>query len=87
METQTFIRLLARAKTRAVPEPLRTRARLSWMHRWVLACAAARAFGSSLLDRRGQPGADGEVLPMAEVVSDFCKTPGAQEWVAPDLVV
>ena len=28
-ETQTFIRLLARAKTRSVPEPLRTRARQS----------------------------------------------------------
>ena len=68
---------------------LRTRARLSWMHRWgsLLACTAARAFSSSLLDRRGQPGADGEMLTMADVVSDFCKTPGAQEWVAPDLVV
>ena len=34
VETQTFIHLLARAKTRAIPEPLRTRARQSWMHRW-----------------------------------------------------
>ena len=31
METQTFIRLLA---THAILEPLRTRARQSWMHQW-----------------------------------------------------
>ena len=66
METQTFIRLFARAKTRAIPEPLRTRARQSWMHRWgsLLACAAARGFASSLLEvvGAGQPGGDGEAL-------------------------
>ena len=68
-----------RAKTRAIPEPLRSRARLSWMHRWgsLLACAAARAFGSSLLDRRGQPGTDGEALPVADVLSDFCSARSA----------
>ena len=62
-ETHTFVRLLARAKTRSIPEPLCTRARQSWMFRWgsLLACAAARAFASSLLDRRGHSGADGTV--------------------------
>ena len=54
-ETHTFVRFLARVKTRSIPETLRTRARKSWMFRWgsLLACAAARAFASSLLDRRG----------------------------------
>ena len=32
VEKQTFIRLFARAKTRSVREPLRTRARQSWAH-------------------------------------------------------
>ena len=42
--------------------PLRSRVRQSWMHRWgsMLACAATRAFASSLLDRRGHPGVDGD---------------------------
>ena len=76
-ETQTFIRLLARAKTRSVPEPLRTRARQSWAHRWgsLLACAAARALASSLLNRRGQSGADGDVPCDAEVLGDFSRVP------------
>ena len=76
-ETQTFIRLLARAKTRSVPAPLRTQARQSWAHRWssILSCAAARAFASSLLERRGQPGADGDVPWDADVLGDFCRVP------------
>ena len=47
-ETHTFVRLLARAKTRSISEPLRTRARQSWMFRRgsLLTCAAARAFTS-----------------------------------------
>ena len=76
-ETHTFIRLLARAKTRSIPEPLRTRARQSWMFRWgsLLACAAARAFASSLLDRRGHSGADGTTPSDAEVLADFSRAP------------
>ena len=31
--TQTFLRLLAGARARSTPEPLRARARLSWLHR------------------------------------------------------
>ena len=82
-ETQTSIHLLARAKTRAILEPLRTRARQSWMHRWgsLLACAAAWAFGSSLLERRGQPGSDGEAPPAVDVLGDFTKAQGASPWV------
>ena len=42
--------------------PLRSRVRQSWMHKWssMLACAATRAFASSLLNRRGHPGLDGD---------------------------
>ena len=49
-EAHTFIRL-ARAQVRQ-----------SWMHRGgsMLVCAATRAFASSLLDRRGRPGVDGD---------------------------
>ena len=51
-ETHTFVRLLARAKTRSISEPLRTRARQSWMFRRgsLLTCAAARAFTSFTRD-------------------------------------
>ena len=39
-ETQTLLRLLAGAKTRSTPKPLRIRARQSWLHRWgsLLSC-------------------------------------------------
>ena len=58
-ETQTFIRLLARAGPPCS----------------ILSCAAARAFASSLLERRGQPGADGDVPCDADVLGDFCRVP------------
>ena len=59
-----------------IPEPLRIRARQSWMFRWgsLLACAAARAFASSLLDRR-HSGADGTSPSDAEVLADFSRAP------------
>ena len=62
-ETQTFLRLLAQAKTRSVPKVLRVRARQSWLHRWgsILSCAAARAFAYSLLGLHGNLGAEGDV--------------------------
>ena len=72
VETQAFVRLLARANTRAIPEPLGTRARQSWMHQW-----GSLAFASSFLERRGQPGADGEAPPAADVLGDQ----GASTWV------
>ena len=53
-ETQTFLRLLAQAKTRSIPNVLRARDQ-SWLHRWgsILFCAAARAFACSLLCLQG----------------------------------
>ena len=61
-ETQTLLRLLAEAKTRSTPQPLRVPARQSWLLRWssLLSCAAVRAFASSLLGLYGNLGADGD---------------------------
>ena len=55
----------------------RSRARQSWMHKWgsTLACAAARAFASSLLYRQGHPGADGDTQAVLDVSGDFCRAP------------
>ena len=51
LKKRTLSSVLAKAKTLSIPEPLRTRARQSWVLRWgsIEACAAARAFASSLL--------------------------------------
>ena len=51
------------------------------MHRWgsLLACVAARACASSLLERRWQPGSDGEAPPAADVLGDFTKAQGASD--------
>ena len=72
-----FVRLLAKAKTRSTPEQLRTRVRQSWMFRWgsLLASAAAKAFASSLLDRRGHSGTDVTTPSDAEVLADFSRAP------------
>ena len=49
------------SQTRSVPRILGGRARQAWHHRWssMLACASARAFALSLLDRRAAVGSDG----------------------------
>ena len=41
-ETQVFVRQLAKAKARAAPVPLQTRARAAWLQRWrtILACCS-----------------------------------------------
>ena len=41
----------------------------------IQACAAARAFASSLLDRRGHLGAGGTTPSGAEVLADFSRAP------------
>ena len=76
-ETQTFLRLLARARTRSTPKPLRARARQSWLHRWgsILSCAAARAFACSLLGLHGNLGADGHAPSVSDVLGDFSRAP------------
>ena len=49
---------ISKAKAKSVPRILAGRARQAWQHRWatLLACASARAFALSLLDRRSAVG-------------------------------
>ena len=67
-EARAFVSQLAKAKARAVPRVLAGRAR---QHRWssMLACAAARAFALSLLDKRPALGSDGDTPSSSDVVA------------------
>ena len=69
----SFIRHLAKARARGEPTILKMRAEQAWRIRWccLLACAAARAFAASLLQRRGPGGADGETPSVHHVVNDW----------------
>ena len=71
-ETASFLRGLAAAKVRGVPELLQGRARAAWLRRWgsMLACAAARAFALSLLDRDCSAGVDGPTSSVHGVLGD-----------------
>ncbi len=71
-ETRSFISQLAKAKSRAEPFLLRRRMEQVWRLRWgaILSCAA-RAFASSLLDRRTALGSDGATPLSHEVEGDF----------------
>ena len=71
--TRSFISQLAKAKARAEPVLLRRRVEQAWRLRWgaMLSCAAARAYASSVLDRRTAVGSDG-VIPLShDVEGDF----------------
>ena len=72
-EAVSFIRHLAKARARSEPTILRKRAEQAWRMRWccLLACAAARAFAASLLERRAAGGADGETPTVHHVVNDW----------------
>ena len=76
-KTQTLLRLLAEAKTRSTPKPLRVRARQSWLLRWgsLLSCAAAGAFASSLLGLHGNLGADGDAPSVSDMIGNFGRAP------------
>ena len=71
-ETAQFLRALASAKVREVPQLLQGRAHAAWLRRWsaMLACAAARAYALSLLDRDCSAGVDGPTPSMHEVLGD-----------------
>ncbi len=60
-EAWAFVRCLARARAREEPDLLRRKAQASWHRRFVgiMAVAAQRAFGQSLLERSAVAGADG----------------------------
>ena len=72
-ETIAFIRHLGKAWARVEPIILRKRAEQGWRMRWcsLLACAAARAFESSLLEQRVPRGVDGETPNVHSVLCDW----------------
>ena len=68
-ETQAFVTQLARAKARGETQLMRRRAEQGWRLRWgsILACAAARAVASTMLELPGARGSDGDVRPSHDV--------------------
>ena len=72
-ETATFLRMLAAARARGECTLLRKRAEQAWRLRWagMLACSAARAFAGSLLEQRGNGGADGVTPALPDLLSEF----------------
>ena len=67
-ETAQFLRGLASAKVRDVPQILQGRAHAAWMRRW----SSARAFALSLLDRDCSTGVDGHTPSVHEVLGESC---------------
>ena len=72
LEAVSFIRHLAKARARAEPAVLKRRAEQGWRLRWcgLLACAAARAFAASLLERLVHGGADGDTPSVHQVLNE-----------------
>ena len=68
-ETANFLRALAVAKARDVPNMLQASVEVAWFRRWsnILSCAAARAFADSLLEVRGAGGAGGNAPSSPDV--------------------
>ena len=71
-EALSFVHSLSKAKARSEPEEFREVVERAWVRRWssLLACAAARAFALSLLERRCTPGFDGSGPTSSEVYRD-----------------
>ena len=71
-ELQTFVAQLAKSKAREQPFLLQKRFEQAWRMRWgaFLACAAAKAVATCLLDLRCAHGADGHTPPAWEVEAD-----------------
>ena len=68
-ETRSFLSQLARARARQEVPLLRRRAKQAWRMRWgaMLACTAAKAVASSLLDLPHSYGSDGKAPSTHEV--------------------
>ena len=71
-ETRTFLSRLAKARARTEMPLMRRRAEQAWRLRWraMLACAAAKAVASSLLDLLDSHGGDGKAPATHEVETD-----------------
>ena len=72
-EAASFLRHLAKARSRCEPAILQKRAEQGWRLRWgsMLACAAARAFAQSLLERRVPGGGDGPTPSVQDVLGEW----------------
>ena len=79
-EARAFVSQLAKTKAKSVSRVLAGRARQAWQHRWasLLACASARAFALSLLDRRPAVGSDGDVPCTSAVITDCRHLPPSE---------
>ena len=73
-EAWSFVHGLAIARAREEQQLLRRRAQAAWHRRFVgiLAVAAQRAFGESLLERSSGGGADGDLPSTASVREEVC---------------
>ena len=73
-EAVRFVRLLAKAKARTVPQLIRSAAKAAFFHRWtgILAVAAQRALVATLLELPVEDagGVDGDVPVLEEVLGD-----------------
>jgi hypothetical protein len=73
-EAVGFVRLLAKAKARTVPQLLRSAAQAAFFHRWtgILAVAAQRALAATLLELPvdDAEGVDGEQPVLEDVLGD-----------------
>ena len=71
-EAQIFLQCLAQHKAQSAPKILQASAQVAYYRRWssLLSCAAAKAFATSLLERRGDPGAGGRFPSVHEVIGD-----------------
>ena len=83
-ETAQFLRDLANAKVREVPQLLKGRAHAAWIRRWtsMLACATARAFAVSLLEVDSSVGVDGPTPSVHAVLGDDRHAVRGQEALA-----
>ena len=71
-ETAEFLGALSKAKAESAPENIREEVRRAWLRRWrnLLSCTAARAFATSLLERRTSPGVTSGVPAEHEVLRE-----------------
>ena len=80
-EAASFLRLLARARTRAAPEAFRPALRSAYVHRWsgLLCAAASLAFADSLtsLPSPGLSNLDGPCPDLSDLLAACPSSPGA----------
>ena len=71
-KTANFLSALSKAKAETAPEAVRDQVRASWLRRWrnLLGCTAARAFATSLLEKRCSPGVSSTVPAEHEVLRE-----------------